>query len=79
MNNYKELITLDLNKEEEYLDGLARRYDVASDLGSYESRILPCVTIHFDENNHRVINNAQYYYKNNNYYKNSQDIRTKKP
>ena len=75
MNNYKELITLDLNKEEEYLDGLARRYDVASDLGSYESRILPCVTIHFDENNHRVINNAQYYYRNNNYNKINQRLK----
>tara|TARA_R110002153_G_C13030274_1_gene468624 strand:- start:31 stop:261 length:231 start_codon:yes stop_codon:yes gene_type:complete len=75
MNNYKELITLDLNKEEEYLDGLARRYDVASDLGSYESRILPCVTIHFDENNHRVLNNAQHYYRNNNYNKINQRLK----
>ena len=75
MNNYKELITLDLNKEEEYLDVLARRYDVASDLGSCESRILPCVTIHFDENNHRVLNNAQHYYRNNNYNKINQRLK----
>lgn len=75
MNNYKELITLDLNEEEEYLDGLARRYDVAADLGSYESRILPCVTIHFDENNHRVLNNAQHYYRNNNYNKINQRLK----
>ena len=79
MENYKELIELDLNEEEEYLDALARKYDVASDLGSYESRVLPYITINLDENNHRVINNAQHYYRNNNYYKNSQDIRTKKP
>ena len=75
MNNYKELITLDLNEEEEYLDVLARRYDVAADLGSYESRILPCVTIHFDENNHRVLNNAQHYYRNNNYNKINQRLK----
>ena len=77
MKNYKELINLDLNKEEEYLDALARKYESSADLGSYESRLLPYITISFDDNNHRVLNNAQYYYRNNNYYKNSQDIRTK--
>jgi len=66
MKNYKELIELDLNEEEEYLDALARKYDTAADLGARERGILPYVTVSFDENHHRVINNAQYYYRNNN-------------